>query len=32
MGQVFVDRFDENERYYHWPGIKAQVSMIQNTG
>jgi len=23
MGQVFVDRFDENERFYNWPGIKA---------
>jgi len=23
VGQVFIDRFDENERVYHWPGIKA---------
>ncbi|CEH12489.1 Uncharacterized conserved protein [Ceraceosorus bombacis] len=23
MGQVFIDRFDENERFYYWPGIKA---------
>ena len=22
-GQVFLDRFDENERVYYWPGIKA---------
>lgn len=22
-GQVFLDRFDENERAYYWPGIKA---------
>ena len=22
-GQVFMDRFDENERFYYWPGIKA---------
>lgn len=22
-GQVFIDRFDENERFYYWPGIKA---------
>lgn len=23
-GQVFLDRFDENERFYYWPGIKAR--------
>lgn len=23
MGQAFLDRFDENERVYHWEGIKA---------
>ncbi|CDZ97995.1 Uncharacterized conserved protein [Phaffia rhodozyma] len=23
VGQVFVDRFDENARMYNWPGIKA---------
>ncbi|WFC97314.1 hypothetical protein MYAM1_000024 [Malassezia yamatoensis] len=23
-GQVFIDRFDENERFYYWPGIKAK--------
>ncbi|PKI84307.1 hypothetical protein MVES1_001636 [Malassezia vespertilionis] len=22
-GQAFLDRFDENERVYYWPGIKA---------
>ncbi|WFD33479.1 hypothetical protein MCUN1_000292 [Malassezia cuniculi] len=22
-GQAFIDRFDENERFYYWPGIKA---------
>lgn len=22
-GQAFLDRFDENERFYYWPGIKA---------
>ena len=24
MGQVFLHRFDENERFYYWPGIKAE--------
>ncbi|CAO1614806.1 unnamed protein product [Parajaminaea phylloscopi] len=23
MGQAFLSRFDENERFYYWPGIKA---------
>lgn len=23
VGQVFLSRFDENERVYHWPGVKA---------
>ncbi|TIB62917.1 hypothetical protein E3P78_02144 [Wallemia ichthyophaga] len=23
MGQVFLDRFDENERFYYWPGLKS---------
>ena len=24
MGQAFLTRFDENERVYHWPGIKGK--------
>lgn len=24
MGQAFLSRFDENERFYYWPGIKAE--------
>lgn len=24
IGQVFLSRFDENERVYHWPGVKAR--------
>lgn len=24
MGQVFLHRFDENERFYYWPGISAK--------
>lgn len=23
VGQVFVERFDENAAMYHWPGVKA---------
>lgn len=23
IGQAFLSRFDENERFYYWPGIKA---------
>lgn len=23
VGQVFVERFDENAAFYHWPGIKG---------
>jgi hypothetical protein len=23
VGQVFVERFDENGAMYHWPGVKA---------
>ncbi|KAH8078603.1 hypothetical protein HD553DRAFT_277760, partial [Filobasidium floriforme] len=24
LGQVFVERYDENGALYHWPGVKAQ--------
>lgn len=24
VGQVFVERFDENALQYHWPGVKAR--------
>lgn len=28
-GQVFLDRIDENERFYYWPGIKAR-NILEN--
>ncbi|UZJ54593.1 hypothetical protein CBS101457_003913 [Exobasidium rhododendri] len=27
MGQVFLHRFDENERFYYWPGVTARDIM-----
>ena len=34
VGQVFVERFDENAAMYHWPGVKAGdiVSLVDLCG
>ena len=31
VGQVFVERFDENGHMYHWPGVKARDIVSNST-